>query len=161
MNSKDALRLMVASYPGGREVLAVRLGITDELLRKELSGVPTHKMGADRAEQISDFCIEAKAENCYAYLNALNARGGRLLELPVVDMAGKQDIRSGMASMLKECSDAVVVLTNALADDTVSDNELREVRREVLELFSVTQHVLNGAESNNSASKPGHLRAAT
>jgi hypothetical protein len=159
MNSKDALRLMVASYPGGREVLAVRLGITDELLRKELSGAPSHKMGADRAEQISDFCIEAKSEHCYAYVNALNASKGLMLALPVIDMAGKQDIRSGMASMLKECSDAVVALTKALADDTISDNELREVRREVLELFSVTQHVLNGAESNNAASKPAHVRA--
>jgi hypothetical protein len=159
MNSNDSLRLMVAFYPGGREAMAVRLGITDEVLRKELSDGPSHKMGVTRAEQISEFCIEAKSEHCYAYVNALNARSGRMLELPVIDMAGKQDIRSDMALMLKECSDAVVALTNALADDTISDNEMRDVRREVLELFSVTQKVLNGAESNNAASKPA-LRAA-
>jgi hypothetical protein len=161
MNSNDSLRLMVASYPGGCETMAVRLGITPELLRKELSGVPTHKLGVGRAELISELCIEVKSENCFAYVNTLNARSGKLLDLPVIDMVDKQDIRAGMARMLKECSDAVQVLTNALADDTISDNELRQIQREVLELLASGQDVLNAAKSNNAASKPTHLRAAS
>jgi hypothetical protein len=160
MNCNDSLRLMVASYPGGREAMAVRLGITDELLRKELSGAPSHKLGVGRAELISEICIEAQSENCYAYVNALNARSGKLLELPVIDMVDKQDIRAGMARMLKECSDAVLVLTKALDDDTISDNEMRQIQHEVLELLASAQSVLNAARSNNAASKPTHLRAA-
>lgn len=160
MNSNDSLRLMVSSYPGGRETMAIRLGITEELLRKELSGAPSHKMGVTRAELISEICIEAQSENCYAYVNTLNARSGKLLELPVIEMADKQDIRSGMARMLKECSDAVLVLTNALDDETISDNELRLIQREVLELLASGQTVLNAAKSNNAASKPAHLKVA-
>jgi hypothetical protein len=38
MNSLDALRKMVDHYPGGRAAVALRLGKTDEVLRKELSG---------------------------------------------------------------------------------------------------------------------------
>ena len=160
MNSNDSLRLMVAFYPGGREAMAVRLGITEELLRKELSGAPSHKMGVTRAEQISEYCIEAKSENCYAYVNTLNARSGKLLDLPVIDMVDKQNIRGGMARMLKECSDAVLVLTKALDDETISDNELRAIQREVLELLASGQEVLNAARSNNAASKPSHIRVA-
>jgi hypothetical protein len=162
MNTADALKLIVKSAPGGIECVAIRVGKNPETLRKELSGSdPKFKMGESTAQLISETAIEEGWPNCYAYVNAVAAGAGRFIELPVRDMAvPKQDLRADMAAMLKECSDAVIALTTALADDAISDNELRTIQREVGELLSKSQDVLRGAAENNAAGKPSHLRAA-
>lgn len=162
MNAQDALRLMIDNYPGGRAVIAARLGKTEEVLRKETCGSPSHKHGLNDAVTISDMCIEAQSPHCYAFVTAIGAPAGRFIELPVREMpTPKQDLRSDMAQLLKECSDAVLALTTALADETISDNELRTIQREVGELLSKSQDVLRGASENNAAHKPAHIRAAT
>ncbi|PLC06372.1 hypothetical protein CY658_04885 [Variovorax sp. RO1] len=141
--------------------MAVRLGITDELLRKELAGGPGHKMGVTRAEQVSEYCIEAKGEHCYAYVNSLNARSGRLLELPVRDdMTTPREIRTGMAGLLEKTSATIMALTSALADDNINDNERRDIERKLSDLFAVGQGILRGTHEINESRKPAHLRAA-
>lgn len=162
MNTADALKLIAKSAPGGLEVVAIRIGKNPETLRKELSGTdPKFKMGENTAQLISDTAIEEGWPNCYAYVTAVASNSGGFIALPVREMTAlKQDLRADMASMLKECSDAVVALTTALSDDTVSDNELRTIQREVGELLAKSQDVLRGARENNAASKPAHLRAA-
>ena len=161
MNELDAIRLIVANFPGGLEVVALRLGKPAETLRKEIAGAQGFKLGVLHAAQISEMAIEAKSSHCHAFVNTIAGAAGRFIELPVREMtAPKQDLRSDMAQLLKECSDAVLALTTALADDTISDNELRTIQREVGELLSKSQDVLRGATENNAASKPAHLRAA-
>lgn len=161
MNSLDALRKMVDNFPGGRSAMAARLGKTDEVLRKELSGAPSHKMGLVDAHSIADMCREAASPHCDELATTIACGSGGFIRLEVRDMVvPKQDLRSDMAAMLKECSDAVVVLTTALADDAISDNEMRTIQREVGELLSKAQDVLRGAAENNVCSKPSHLRAA-
>lgn len=159
MNQLDALKKMCDHYPGGRAALAVRLDKSDEVLRKELSGDAKFKMGAIDASAISEMCIEAQSQHCYAYVNAVSGNAGRLLELPVRDMVEKQDLRGEMAGLLKECSDTFQVLTTALSDNTISDNERRAVERELGELAEKLQAVHRGVRANNEASKPA-LRAA-
>jgi hypothetical protein len=159
MNQLDALKKMCDHYPGGRAAIALRLGKSDEVLRKELSGDPKFKMGVIDATAISAMCIEANSAHCNAYATAVAANCGGFVALEVREMGGKQDLRSDMAGMLKECTDAVVVLTAALADESISDNERREIERELADLFAKAQDVLQGTQARNVAGKP-MLRAA-
>lgn len=160
MNLFDTLTKMVDHFPGGRAVMAVRLDVTDEVLRKKLSGSRNHNLSALEVVRISELCIEAKSEHCYLYVNLVNGSAGKLLELPVRDMATKQDLRTDMAGLLKECSDTFQVLTSALADERISDNEMRDIGRELAEMAERLQAVQRGARERHEASKPTHLRAA-
>jgi len=160
MNSLDALRKMVDHYPGGRAAVAARLGKTDEVLRKELSGAQSHKLGLNDATTIAEMCAEARSEHASALANGFAALTGAFVALPVREMAvHKQDLRQDAASLLKEGTDVLQELTVALADDTISDNELTKIEREVGDVFERLQSLLRGVKANNAASKPG-LRVA-
>lgn len=159
MNSLDALRKMVDNYPGGRAAIALRLGKTDEVLRKELSGAQSHKLGVIDAESIADLCHDAQSAHCNALANTFASRSGGFVELPVRDMADKHDLRADTAGLLKEASDALGVITEALADEQISDNELKRIEREVAEVAEKAQAVLRDARERNAASRPA-LRVA-
>jgi hypothetical protein len=166
MNSLDALRLMVDHFPGGRPVMAVRLGLEldakgdSEVLRKELSGSASHKLGVIRAHQISEICMDAKSPHCYAYVNAVCGSAGRMLDLPVREMTGKQDLRNDAAGLMKEGTDVLLELNSALADEEISDNELARIEREAAEVFERAQALVRGARARNAAGKPAYLKAA-
>jgi hypothetical protein len=161
MNSLDALRKMVDHYPGGRAAVAARLGKVEEVLRKELSGATSHKLGVVDATSIAEMCAEAKSQHASAYANGLAALTGAYIALPVREMTvGKQDLRQEAASLLKEGTDVLQELTVALADEAISDNELHKIEREVGDVFERLQSLLRGVKANNAASKPAHLRAA-
>jgi hypothetical protein len=159
MNSLDALRKMVDNYPGGRAVVAARLGKTEEVLRKELSGATSHKLGVVDATTIVEMCAEARSEHATAYVNGLAALTGAYIALPVREMVGKQDLRQDAALLLKEGTDVLQELTIALADESISDNELVRIEREVSELWERTQSVLRGAQARHRAGKADSLRA--
>lgn len=158
MNELDAIRLIVANFPGGLEVVALRIGKPAETLRKEIAGAQTFKLGVVHASQISTMAIDAQSPHCYAFVNVIAGDAGRLVELPVREMSQKEDLRTDMAGLLKECSDAFQVLTTALADDKISDNERRSVEKELGELAEKLQSIHRGVRANNEASKPA-LRA--
>ena len=162
MNANDALKLGVRHYPGGLEVIAVRIGKPEETLRKELSGNdPKFKLGLTTAMLISDLLIEAKSAYCYAFVNAIHGAAGRLLELPVHEMPPeKQDLHADSAVLLKECSDVIGAVTAALADGQISDNERKAIGRELSELLAQIQVVERDVRANNEAGKPTSLRAA-
>ena len=160
MNAQDALRLMIDNYPGGRAVLAARRGKTEEVVRKETCGSPSHKLGLLDAIAYSDMCIEAQSPHCYAFVNSVAGAAGRFIELPVRDMVGKQDLRNEAAAVMKEGTDVLIELNAALADEEISDNELRRIEKEVAEAEERLQAVLRGAQARNKAGKPAHLRAA-
>lgn len=159
MNQLDALKKMCDHYPGGRAAIALRLDKSDEVLRKELSGDPKFKMGVIDAASISAMCIEANSAHCNAYATAVAAECGGFVKLEVRDMAVKQDLRADMAGLLKECSDSFQVLTLALADEQISDNERRACEKEFAELAEKLQSVHRGVRALNEAGKPA-LRVA-
>jgi hypothetical protein len=160
MNSLDALRKMVDHYPGGRAAVAARLGKTDEVLRKELSGATSHKLGVVDATMIAEMCADAHSQHASAFANGLAALTGAFVALPVREMVGKQDLRQDAAALLKEGTDVLQALTVALADEAISDNELQTLEREVGDVFEKLQSLLRGAKANNSACKPAYLKVA-
>lgn len=140
--------------------MAVRLGKTEDVLRKELSGAATHKMGVITACQISSFCMQAQSENCNAFATSVASASGGFIRLEVRDMAGKQDIRTSLSDLIKESSDVLHQATVALADERISDNEMKAIDREIREVIALSQAVLAMAQSRNLASKPVELRSA-
>jgi hypothetical protein len=160
MNTLDALRKMVDHYPGGRPAMAVRLGKNDEVLRKELSGAHTHKMGVVDASMISTLCMEVGSPFSDLYATTVAVTSGGFVRLEVRNMPGKQDLREDMSSLLKECSDVIVKLTEALADEKISDNERRSIEKELADVFTKAQDLLKGTEARNEASRPVGLRSA-
>ena len=160
MNELDAIRLIVANYPGGLEVVALRIGKPAETLRKEIAGAQNFKLGVVHAAQISAMAIEAQSPHCHAFINAIAGDAGRMLELPVRDMeVGKQDLRNDAAGLMKEGTDVLMELNTALADEQISDNELARIEREASEVYERTQAIVRGARARNAASKPA-LRVA-
>ncbi|CAN5650171.1 hypothetical protein BH10PSE18_BH10PSE18_15090 [soil metagenome] len=161
----DALRLMVGKYPGGRPALAVRLNKSDDTLRKELAGLTNYKMGAHDANEISAMCIEARSEDCYAYLIVLNASaGGHFMQLPSLDhLSG--DTRRGFNRVLREFSDVVDEvaeiddghdLDRARRGPTL--HQVRKVRKEWLELVGVGNEFVRSLDIERAALKPKHGR---
>lgn len=160
MNTLDALRLMVDHYPGGLPAMALRLGKTEEVLRKELSGAHTHKLGVLTACQISTYCMDIQTQHCNAFATAVAVSSGGFIRLEVRDMLTKQDVRADMAGLVKETSDVMSKLTDALADELVSDNERRDIEHELADVFTKAQDLVKGITARNLASKPSELRAA-
>jgi hypothetical protein len=162
MNSLDSLRKMVDNFPGGRAVIAARLGKTEEVLRKELSGATSHKMGVVDAETITSLCREANSEHRAAYANAITSLAGGIFRLPVIDMASPSavvSLQSFSAAVMRETADVAVSVAEGDADGNFSDNDLRAGMKEVEEARDALQKLEDAMRARHAASRPA-LRAA-
>jgi hypothetical protein len=163
MNSLDALRKMVDHYPGGRAAIALRLDKSDEVLRKELSGSPSHKLGVVDAETIANLCREAGSEHRAAYANAVASITGGGFRLPVIDMASPGavvSLQGFSAAVMRETADVAVTIAEGDADGTFSDNDLRSGMKEVEEAREALQKLEDAMRARHAGCKPVHLRAA-
>lgn len=152
MNSLDALRRMVANYPGGRAALAVRLGKSEEVLRKELSGASGHhKMGLADAEEIATMCQEAGSPEAHALGTVFSFKAG-LLTLPVIHMGEEKPCLSrATAHAVHESADVLLAVTRSKADGKISDNDKRDVLREIGEAVAALQAVAAALKSEHAA----------
>lgn len=151
MNTLDNLKLMIRHYPGGMEVVALRLGKAATTLEKELRGAEGFKLGQLDAEAISAMCIEADSPHCRMYATTIAGQAGAMLDLPVREMGG--NLQSKVADAVKEASDVLMSATAALADGVVSDNDLKDINRQIAEAMEVLQSVGVAAKASNRASK--------
>jgi hypothetical protein len=156
MNPVDAIRLMVKSYPGGADALAVLVGKSGETLRKEIAGASGYKLGVNDACTISEACIAVKSEHCYAYANAVAVNCGGFVQLEVVDPMAARNLAMDTAGMLRECSNVVSDVTQALSDGAVSDNERKVIERDLTKLIEQLQRVQSDVAAANEQS---HVRA--
>jgi hypothetical protein len=159
MNDLDALRLMVKHFPGGLEVVALRIGKTAEVLRKELGRAQGFKLGLSTAMLISELCIEANSEHCHAFVNVVTASSGGFVRLPVVDMREPQCINKTMCETVREMSDVTTATLSANADDVISDNDLRAALKEIGEAREALQKLERALIAKNAAGKPGAVQA--
>lgn len=149
MNSLDALRRMVANYPGGRPALAARLNKSDEVLRKELSGSSAHhKIGLLDAELIADMCHEARCAEAHALGTVFSLKAG-MLALPVVE--NEKCLSKASAVAVRECADVLMAVTRSKSDGNISDNDRAEVRREIAEAVAALQSVALALDAEHAA----------
>lgn len=160
MNTIDALRKMVDHFPGGRAAMAQRLGNTEEVLRKKLSGAPSHKMGAIEANEISELCIEAQSLHCHAYVNAVNASAGGFVKLEPRE-AGESTVTlmASTVGLVTGASTVLADITAARLDGRISDNERKVIEDHAHEVIRNMNALLREVERENEASRPA-LRSA-
>lgn len=153
MNPRDALRLMVKGFPGGLEVIALRIGKTPEVLRKELAGDPKFKLGLDTALSISELCREAQSPDCDAFLHAVTVDSGVMVRLPVVDM---NDLcpHGATAALVRGAAAVVSQAVSSLNDGVVSDNELHDIRLQILKVIGKLHRLEKTLRARNRAGKP-------
>lgn len=159
----DAIRLMVDHYPGGRPALAVRLGLADDTLRKQIAGQKPYILAATTASQVSAMCIEVQSDHCYAYIGILNAEaGGHFMRLPSMDgMCG--DTARRFSKVLREFSDVAEEV--ARLEEGVNPERpnrgptgarVRRVTKEWLELVSAGNAFVQWLQASVAASKKLH-----
>ena len=151
MNSLDALRRMVAGYPGGRPAMAVRLNKSDEVLRKELSGSVHHKMGLADAEEIATMCREAGSPDAHALGTIFSFRAGMLALSAAPAGAGPRCLTRAAATAVHEVADVLVAITQSKADGNISDNDRAYVLREVGQTLAAIQEVYAALEAEHAA----------
>jgi hypothetical protein len=159
MNALDALRRMVDNYPGGRPAIALRLGKTDEVLRKELNGSPTHKLGLVDAVTIAQLCAEVESPNAQALAHCVAAEShGRFTSDLAVPHVVPASVVTGLSAHVHEAGQLVGAVLDSMTDGCVSDNELRSIERESADLVMTMQSLLESCRANNLAGKLVHLR---
>jgi hypothetical protein len=159
MSALDALRRGVDHFPGGRAVVAIRLGKTDEVLRKELSGASSHKLGAVDALTIAGLLRDAGMPHCYDYAAYVAGEaGGRfdLLEGCRVVVASPVD---KVSKLVLETSHITSAVIEAMQDGVISDNELAQIEREIAEAEEVLRKLRQAARAVNAAGKPQRVPA--
>lgn len=159
MNQLDALKQMCHHFPGGREVIALRLGKSDEVLRKELAGDAKFKMGVVDAERIAAMCIEAGTEQRFAYASAVATSCGGFVQLPVVEMSDLPCLNKTIAEIIKEVSHVVTSVTESDEDGVISDNDLARDLKEINEARVALQKLEHALRAKNAAGKPAAMRA--
>lgn len=161
MTILDALRRSTSNTNGGRPAIATRLGKSDDVFRKELSGVsPNHKLGAVDALESALMCIEAGAPHAYDYAIAIAKECGGRFEVGAEEVATELSPMQRVSAVIRETSDVTAVFVDSMSDNVVSDNELIAIEREIAEAEAALQAMRRAARASNVASKPAHLRAA-
>lgn len=150
----DALRRAVDQFPGGRPVVAQRMGKTDEVLRKELSGASTHKLGAVDALSIATLCIDAGSMHGHDYASAIATEcGGRFEPLGAKADVPRSPVQR-VSELMRETSDVTTTVIDAMQDGVVSDNELDRIEQEITQAELVLQRLRTAARAVNAAGKP-------
>lgn len=151
MNSLDALRRMVANYPGGRPALAARLNKSDEVLRKELSGSSAHhKIGLLDAELIADMCREANCSEALALGTVFSFKAG-MLAFPAAPAGGGLCLQGATAHAVHEMADVLLAVTKSKSDGNVSDNDRAYVRTELGQALAALQAVAIALDVEHAA----------
>lgn len=160
MSALDALRRGVDHFPGGRAVVAVRLGKTDEVLRKELSGASSHKLGAVDALAITSLLREAAMPHCYDYAAYVAGEAGGRFDLVEGCRVVAASPVDKVSKLVLETSHITSAVIEAMQDGVISDNELAQIEREIAEAEEVLRKLRQAARAVNAAGKPREMNEA-
>lgn len=146
---------MVRQYKGGVLAIAGRLGKASETLDKELRGCKGFKLGLDDAAEISAMCHEQGVPEALALLTAW-AGSMDCFVLPFEPRAelGADECLRALADASREMHELMSEVMSALADGTVSDNELARIDREAGHLINAVQQLRQVVVARNKAGKP-------
>jgi hypothetical protein len=143
MNITDALHRAVHSYPGGAESLAPRMRISASSLSHKVS--PTYP-GAHCSPDEMAVIMELTGD--HGPMQALAQRLGYVL-LPVPAAVSSDQFAQRLAASVREFGEFVAEVAKDLADNQVSDNELRRIERELAEMMGAAQALYAYAAGRN------------
>jgi hypothetical protein len=149
MSVSDALYHTVHDYPGGAEALAVRLGKRGSTLCHEVR--PPANSTAKAGLEDTMKCIEFSDD--YRVVHAINARFGFMaVKLPQLEGASESTMQH-VATLSKEFNDVVQAAALSASDGVITDNELKQLQRQVGELVAATQSMLSDFTNQNAKGK--------
>lgn len=162
MSAVDASNRGVRHYPGGREAIRVRLfpDKADDSLRKELSGVSTHKLGLADAVAMAAMCCELQTPHCYDLAVYVAQECGGRFEIGPAAQEPALNPMSKVSSLMRETSHVTEAVIEALQDGVISDNELRLIEAEIAEAEEVLRKLRQAARAVNTAGKPQQREVA-
>lgn len=135
-----AARELVEAYEAdgrrGAAALAAPLGKSASTLQHELDpGYAGAKLGLLDAVRITNITGDLRILNAFAA-----ECGAMVVPLPSAHLADDCAMTAA-AQLMHECSDVIASISRAIADSTVTANELDEFRRELGEMLLRGQHV--------------------
>ena len=140
MNDCDALRQMIDHYPGGREVVALRLDKPWSTLDKELRDAPGFKLGMRTARRISEMCCEADSPYCMAWLTVVaSCSGARVERLPLDDVGG--DVFPLASESVREVADVASVVFGGKRGAEKTTNGNKRLQKEVAQALDALQRL--------------------
>lgn len=156
MNVNTAAFNLVHDYPGGAEALAPQLKKSPTTLNHEVDpNYASAKFGLVDAVKATILTGDRQVLNAFAAdCNCM------VVPLPQCADGIDDDTFKGVTALAREFAELVGQVSDATADDVVSDNELKRVEREAAELMAAVQLVLVSLRKRNEASKPSTLRVA-
>ena len=166
----DAARHLVRRFSGGVAAVAARIPRDNsmggsahkgaDVLRHELAGTGSNKLGLEDAELITQLAIEQGVADPLAILNAFAAGVGAMV-LPLPSMVCRDEMTiAGLAEFAREFSEVVTSMAEAVKDGDVTANELAAVDKELGELVARGQALRAHLAHLHECRKPqGECRA--
>jgi hypothetical protein len=149
MNIKDAAYHTVHDFPGGAEVLALRLGKAHKTLLKEVAPGPldSAKFGLLDANKAMAMSRD------YRMLHAIAVEHGFMaVPLPSFEhdaSPGTAAVATAVATLAREFAGLMGEVVQDLADQTVTDNELRRIEQSCGHLVAGVQRLLQHVGAMN------------
>ena len=136
MSVEDAAYHTVHSYPGGAPALAQRMGANPNTLQSKVDPkVATHKLSLREALDVMAFSGDDRI------LHAL-AAARRYVALPLGASTTSGQTLHDVMQTVREFGEMCAAVNEAVADGSVTQNEMREVERQVGELHSAIDTLL-------------------
>ena len=159
MNRRSAALHLARRYPDW-DSLAAHMNKRPDTLRKELTGVEGYKWGVDDEELLISLCIAAKVADPLAPITAAAVNAGALLiPLAPVSAANGATFKC-LADTAYEFGTFMATVSESVADNDVSANEVREVERHFGLLVSKGQACVSQLIAMHEAAKPAFARGA-
>ncbi|MFX3551077.1 phage regulatory CII family protein [Ralstonia mannitolilytica] len=134
INQHDALYWVARGYPGGVEGLAARMDKSAAVLRnKLLPHVQTNYVSFEEVSVIVEHAEGAGVPNAKLPIQALCWRHG-MVAIPLPEVAREDlpntDLYEALCKVLAEVGDVSRAMSAALADNHVSEGEMRKLERD-------------------------------
>lgn len=149
MNVMDAAFNVAEDFPGGARALALAIDKNPSTFSHEVKGDGPAKLGLGTAVKMT------KRTGDLRILIAFASECGQLvIPLPEALDLGSDDCALALSALAREFGDLCSEACSALADNRVSDNEMKRLEREAGEMSQRLQTVLAAFRARNLASKP-------
>lgn len=142
MSLTDAVKRAARGYPGGVEGIAARMKKSHSTLEKELRSASGFKLGLEDAAEVVALSHDAGGAHALDLINSL----AELVNAEVVllpDLGNASTNTAGyVANLMREFSDVIASVGEAVADGSVSPNELARIEKHWSEVQSEGQRLV-------------------
>jgi len=132
MNQHDALYKISRAFPGGIDALALKLGISANVLRNKLApGIASHYPSFEEVSMIIDLCQQAGVKEALLPLHAMLSRHGMAaFVVPEPDQVSSDDLSQTVCRVMSQVGNVAEAVSEALIDNVITQHEADLIERE-------------------------------